>query len=264
VRAYLSAAVVCIASTVLAADDKSQPLVPIDTKTKGITVAVPKDGTALKLIEIGTADALAKSPLFPADSAEKLKKELDFEKDKLIVFAWNGSGRDRLTGALTPGPVPLAAFQYTPGLTFEWRQHARLFVVPRGADIRLSAEPAVIDEDSAVKEIPTKDLKIAFPENPGGVMKPDVITSAEQLTKAPALRGAAEAIGKRVNFDKEKLVFVAWRGASDDKFALGVKFIDAKPALAFQAVPGTRTDLFKHTRLFVVPKEVGVETAGGK
>jgi hypothetical protein len=122
----------------------------------------------------------------------------------------------------------------------------------------------VIDENSQVKEIPTKDLKIAFPENPGGVKKPDVITSAEQLGGAPALKGAADAIKKRVDFDKEKLVFVAWRGASDDVFALAVKFIDAKPVLAFQAVPGTRTDLFKHARLFVIPKEIGVETTGGK
>jgi hypothetical protein len=259
---------VCIASAVVWADDKPKPLVPIDTKAKGITVAVPKDGTALKLIEIGTADELAKSPLFPAGSAEKLKKELDFEKDTLIVFAWSGSGRDSVTGTLVVFDATVRAaavrFQYTPGLTFEWRQHARLFVVPKGADVRLSAEPAVIDENSDVKEIPTKDLKIAFPETAGGVQKPDVITSTEQLTKAPALGGAAEEIKKRVNFDKEKLVFVAWRGASDDRFAIGVKFPDAKPALAFQAVPGTRTDLFKHTRLFVVPKEVGVETTGGK
>ncbi len=129
-----------------------------------------------------------------------------------------------------------------------------LFVAPM-----LCAE----DDKPPAKDIPLKDLKIAFPAKPGGLKTSEVVTSTEQLSKSAALKSAEDDIKKHVNFDKEKLVFVAWLGASDDKFTMSMKTVESKPVIAFRVVSGVRTDQYKHTRLFVVPKDIGLDVAGG-
>lgn len=133
----------------------------------------------------------------------------------------------------------------------------------------LLVAPALFAEDkSPVKEVPTKGLKIAFPKMPGGIKKPEIVTSAAQLAESPALKGAADEIGKQIDFDKQKLVFVAWSGSSGDKLLMETKFADTKPpntklVVTYRVTPGAETDLYKHTRLFVVPKEAAVAATGG-
>lgn len=133
----------------------------------------------------------------------------------------------------------------------------------------LFVAPTLFAEDpkSPVKEIPVKDLKIVFPAKPGGIKMPEVVTSAEQLAASAALKGCADDIKKRVDFEKEKVVFVAWLGSSEDKFLMDAKYADTKPAntklvVTFKVTPGTATDLFKHKRLFVVPKDASIGAAG--
>jgi hypothetical protein len=245
-----------LAAPDLVAADKHS-LSPIDTKAKDIAVAVPKDGHIRKATEITSAEELAKSPLCAAGSAEKLKKEVNFETEKLVVFAWTGSARDTVTGEfLSFGKTTFVAFGYTQGLTRDLRQHVRVFVVPKSAGVLVLALPPEIDE------IPLKGLKIAFPEKPGGPAKPEVITSAAQLAESPALKGAAEEIGKHVDFDKQKLVFVAWLGSVSDHFTVEVNLDDTRLVVACKVVPGHYTDLHKCSRLFIVPKDTGVEAKG--
>src|SRR5262245_57518297 len=119
------------------------------------------------------------------------------------------------------------------------------------------------DDKPPAKEIPCKDLKIAFPAKPGGIKTPEVVTSSEQLSKSAALKGAEDDIKKQINFEKEKLVLLAWIGASDDKFLIETKTVESKPAILFRVVSGARTDQYKHTRLFVVPKDISLEFTGG-
>ena len=60
------------------------------------------------------------------------------------------------------------------------------------------AAPVLADDKPAVKEIPTKDLKLAFPAKPTGTTTPDVIATAADLAKAPIFKDAAEAVGKPI------------------------------------------------------------------
>ncbi len=275
-RTCVSLAVLVVGSVLVSADDPltelldsrlsdAKPLSPIDTKAKGIAVVMPRTSDALKPIEIKTAEELAKSPLFNKASAEKVKKEVNFEKEYLVVFAWNGPRGDKLAGRQgTIGKASVADVRYTPGITFDRREHFYLFIVPNDTITSVSAIPAQLDENSDVKEIPTKDLKIAFPENPGGPGNPEIITSAAQLSRSPALNDAAEEIQKRVNFDKEKVVFLTWFGSFADRFTLEVKHSEGKFVLTFQVRAGFNVDRYKHARLFVVPKDIPVETTGGK
>jgi hypothetical protein len=252
-----------LVAPVLGAADKPQELPPIDLKARDIAVTVPKDVNVSKPIEITSAEELAKSPLFTPGAAEKVKKEVNFEREKLVVVVWTGAETDRVLGVLgTRQKKTTARFYYTQSGAPLPFQCARLFVVPRGAEVSVCSLPPS-DDNPEVREIPLKGLKCVFPEKPGGVKKPEVITSAAQLAESPTLAGAADELRKHVNFETERLVLIAWRGSSADKFTIDAQLTEAKLVLTFKVTSGTPADLHKHTRLFVVSKEVGIHFTGG-
>ncbi len=55
----------------------------------------------------------------------------------MLVFAWAGSGGDKvaLTDETKDGKTVLTV-TYTRGLTRDLRQHVKLFMVPKGAEIK--------------------------------------------------------------------------------------------------------------------------------
>ncbi|MBP3958159.1 hypothetical protein J8F10_23160 [Gemmata sp. G18] len=124
-----------LAAPVLAAEEKS---VVKEIPTKDLKVKVPDGGKASEPTEIKTADDLAKSPVLK-DAADDVKKSVDFSKEKLLVFAWAGSGGDKvaLTGDTKDGKTALAV-TYTRGLTRDLRQHVKLFVVPKDAEVKVA------------------------------------------------------------------------------------------------------------------------------
>lgn len=120
------------------------------------------------------------------------------------------------------------------------------------------AAPVLADDKPAVKEIPTKDLKITLPKG-GKATEPTVIKTADDLAKSVPLKDAADAIKKEVNFDKEKLVFFAWGGSGRDKIAP-----DAKTPGTFAYTAGLTRDFRMHAHLFVVPKDAEVKVVPAK
>jgi len=112
----------------------------------------------------------------------------------------------------------------------------------------------IAEEKPVVKEIPTKDLKIAIPEG-GKAGEPTTITSAEELVKSPILKDAAEELKKQVDFKAEKLLVFAWAGSGQDKLTVTAKEKDKKTVLTIGYTPGRTRDLRQHSKLFVVPKD---------
>lgn len=125
-------AVFAIGSAALAVEAPEE-LKPLDLK--GVATVQPKEGDVTKPTEITSAEELAKSPLFGAGAADKLAKQVDFAKQKLVVFAWSGSGQDKLMGEFTVGKGPLARFTYAPGKTRDLRQHFVAFAVDKKAEV---------------------------------------------------------------------------------------------------------------------------------
>ena len=119
------------------------------------------------------------------------------------------------------------------------------------------------DDKPAVKEIPTKDLKVKFPEKGGKATEPTIYTAAEDVAKSPVVGGAVEEIKKQVNFDKEKLVVFACGGSGGDKLATDITVADKKTTAVFTLTRGLTRDFRQHTHLFVVQKdaEVKIEVA---
>jgi hypothetical protein len=67
--------------------------------------------------------------------AEKVKKAVDFTKDKLVLFAWGGSGGDKLAPKLSDDGKTVT-FHYTAGLTREFRRHVHLYAIPKAAEVK--------------------------------------------------------------------------------------------------------------------------------
>jgi hypothetical protein len=86
---------------------------------------------------IRTADELAKAAVFADEaSREAIGKQVDFSKDKLVVFAWSGSRRDKFAAA--PGQDGrTAVFTYTAGITDDLGRYAHVFAVPRDCEVKV-------------------------------------------------------------------------------------------------------------------------------
>lgn len=123
-----------LAVPAFAADDK--PVVK-EIATKDLKVTPMRGGKATEPTEIKTAEDLAKSPVLK-DAADDVKKSVDFSKEKLVLFAWAGSGGDKLAPELKGEDKKVTAeFVLTRGLTRDLRQHVHIYVVPKDAEVKV-------------------------------------------------------------------------------------------------------------------------------
>ncbi len=66
---------------------------------------------------------------FPAPDLTRLRREVDFSRQVVLLFAWRGSGQDRLEPLEQTSPPGAVVFAYTPGLTRDLRAHHQVFVL---------------------------------------------------------------------------------------------------------------------------------------
>ena len=69
----------------------------------------------------------------------KVLKEVDLTKQVVLVFAWRGSGQDRLAYTLLKSNPPQIAFQFTRGRTRDLRPHVYIYAMR--SDIRCPTSP---------------------------------------------------------------------------------------------------------------------------
>ena len=112
-------------------------------------------------------------------------------------------------------------------------------------------------EGGKLREIDTKDLKVEFEK--GRWNKPTTFASAEELDKAIP---GADAVKKKVDFTKEKLVLFAWGGSGGDK--LEGKLSDDGKIATFTYNGGLTRDFRRHVHLYVLPKDAAVEFGAPK
>ena len=75
--------------------------------------------------------------LFEGESLAAFRREIDFSKEQAVVFAWQGSGQDRIKAENTKsGPL----FDYEPGRTRDLRQHTVVFVLPKNDSWAVAAD----------------------------------------------------------------------------------------------------------------------------
>ncbi len=128
VRNWVIGAIVAIVPLTLIAGEPGK-LREIDAKNAKVELI---KGGATKPLAVSDADELAKA----IPDSDAIKKQVDFGRDKLLIFSWGGSGGDKLTSKISDDGK-LVTFTYTPGLTRDLRRHVRLFAIPKAAEFKV-------------------------------------------------------------------------------------------------------------------------------
>jgi hypothetical protein len=74
------------------------------------------------------------------EAQDRLDKAVNFKEQKLLVFAWSGSGGDKLGYEVDNKEV---LFQFKPGMTKDLRQHVELFALDKDAKYRVEKADAI-------------------------------------------------------------------------------------------------------------------------
>jgi len=73
-------------------------------------------------------------------NADAVKKQVDFTKEKLLLFAWSGGSSNQLQGKLSEDGKRVN-FTFIPGRQRDPQRHVRLFVVPKDAEFKVLLAP---------------------------------------------------------------------------------------------------------------------------
>lgn len=106
----------------------AQQSAPIE-EVKGLVLdrAVFDASQVGKPIEVTKAEVALK--LFGVDGSKALLRKVDLKSQRVLVFAWKGSGQDALSYAVAESAPEQVFFSYKPGFTRDLREHARIFVL---------------------------------------------------------------------------------------------------------------------------------------
>jgi hypothetical protein len=115
-------------SIIHAADEKKkpEPVVAIERDAKddfgklGGKVAEPTVVTTEKELETAIPDETTRN---------RIAKLIDFKTQTLLIFAWKGSGKDKLGVLVQESEPPTLAFSYERGLTKDLRSHVYLYAI---------------------------------------------------------------------------------------------------------------------------------------
>jgi hypothetical protein len=66
---------------------------------------------------------------FDQEALDTISKAVDFEKQVVLVFAWKGSGQDRLGYEVKESLPEKIRFFYEPGRTKDLRSHVQVYVL---------------------------------------------------------------------------------------------------------------------------------------
>jgi hypothetical protein len=66
---------------------------------------------------------------FAEDALAALSKQVDFEQQFVLIFAWRGSGQDRLSYAVAESFPEQILFTLTPGRTRDLRPHVYVYAL---------------------------------------------------------------------------------------------------------------------------------------
>ena len=66
---------------------------------------------------------------FAEPQLKLLLKKVDFQKQTLLVFAWRGSGQDKMTYTITESFPEQITFKILPGRTRDLRSHLKIYAL---------------------------------------------------------------------------------------------------------------------------------------
>lgn len=127
-RILLALTLPCFVLTSLAANEQAASVKPIVPVTKVAPKAkVFEKSTRKKPLVLKSEKDAAK--YFTKPALKKLQAKVDFEKQIVLVFAWKGSGQDKMTFDVAESDPEQVTFQYRPGRTRDLRPHVKVYAL---------------------------------------------------------------------------------------------------------------------------------------
>ena len=120
-------------TSVAVADKKLPPIKQI--KNARPKRGIFKEATRTKPVVIKTAEDASKH--FGEKALENLKKQVKFDKQFVLVFAWRGSGQDKLSYSVLESFPEKVVFKYTRGRTRDLRPHVYIYVLRAKVEWRM-------------------------------------------------------------------------------------------------------------------------------
>lgn len=135
-RVAMCAAAIVFAASLEAADDKA---VVKEIPTKDLKINFKSgigNSTVDKPTVITSADELTKIKALEGTAADTLKKQVDFDKEKVVFFFWGSFD----TQVITPDADKPGSFTYTTRISKGggFKTGAKLFVVPKDAEVKVT------------------------------------------------------------------------------------------------------------------------------
>lgn len=107
---------------------------PAPVRQLSVSVKLEAKGKPTTPTIVTSSEELEKAIVDEA-SRKEVAKLVDFKKEKLAIFAWAGSGQDKITFDTKEGKK--VAFTYAPGRTRDLRQHVAIFVYPADHSVEI-------------------------------------------------------------------------------------------------------------------------------
>ena len=125
-------AAVSYAETSATAEEMLPPIQDItDIKASEEIWKVAKRGVPQTLHSKSEADRYFAEP-----QLKLLLKKVDFQKQTLLVFAWRGSGQDKMTYTIAESFPEQIAFKILPGRTRDLRSHLKIYALRKNVKIK--------------------------------------------------------------------------------------------------------------------------------
>jgi hypothetical protein len=193
-------------------------------------------GAVDKPVVMINANELAQT--FPKALADQFARQVDFSKERLVLFTWGGPAADKFDYRVQDGEkVTEVIFDFTPSINGDFAIHAHLFAVSYEATMRIGPpRPLVVPQVRKIEEQPERVIWANKAFGP-----PVEITRAEDFDKAIPdagwrLRNEAwkQQVLKKVDFKRERLVLFAWTGAGGESLDYRLLDRDIAPLVIFR------------------------------
>lgn len=113
----------------LAAATATAPAIPPIKELSGLVTnasVFKASGSAKPIVFKSEKDA---ADYFTADELAKLGKLVDFKSQIVLLFAWQGSGQDKLNYTVAESIPEQITFTCTPGMTRDLRPHTQIYAL---------------------------------------------------------------------------------------------------------------------------------------
>lgn len=133
------------------------------------------------------------------ENFEKLNKAVDFEAQRVVIFAWRGSGRDQISFDVAESWPEQVGFRYNRGRTRDLRSHLKVFALRSNVSCSVDGNPVDLNRVAKKKEFIQVEMQGKLElEEAGCTLTANGITLMVEFQDSDELLEAAEGLDGQI------------------------------------------------------------------